>query len=196
MGQTHDAITQNLAERWCWQVARRDDTRVARRLYRQQVVDGVYRLEAGALLDACCHVLQAIGVMALLAQVHGAAMHREMVPVVQYRLLYGVKTLCGMKRINALPRLLCSDEALMPLVGFKAQQVRQGVCRRGAAKRQRARSPGPIGPDTLANTMVKGNVRELEPLCNGAIRAVAQAGVVGQRVTGMAAGADLETTER
>jgi hypothetical protein len=25
----------------CWEVARRDDARVARRLYRQQVVDGV-----------------------------------------------------------------------------------------------------------------------------------------------------------
>ncbi len=24
MGHTHDEITQNLAERWCWQVARRD----------------------------------------------------------------------------------------------------------------------------------------------------------------------------
>ena len=196
MGQTHDEITQNLAERWCWQVARRDDTRVTRRLYRQQVVAGVYRLEAGALLDAFCHVLQAIGVMALLEPVHGAAIHRELVPFVPYRLLYGVKTLGGMKRINALPRLLCRDEALMPLVGFKAQQVRPGVCRRGAAKRQRARSPGPIGPATLANKRVKCHVRALATLCNGASRAVAKAGVVGQRVTGMAAGADLETTER
>jgi hypothetical protein len=63
-------------------VARRDDTRVARRLDRQQVVAGVYRLAAGALRDDCCHVWQAIGAMALLEQVHGAAIHREMVPVV------------------------------------------------------------------------------------------------------------------
>jgi hypothetical protein len=41
MGQTPDEITQNLAERWCWEVARRDDARVARRLYRKQLVDGV-----------------------------------------------------------------------------------------------------------------------------------------------------------
>jgi hypothetical protein len=196
MGQTHDEITQNLAERLCWQVARRDDTRVARRLYRKQVVDGVYRLEAGALLDDFFHFLQAIGVMALLEQVHGAAIHREMVPFVQYLLLYGVKTLCGIKSINALPRLLFSDEALMQLVGFNAQQVRQGVCRRGTAKRQRARSPGPICPDTLANNMVKCNLRELETLFNGAIRAVAKAGVFGKRVTGIADGTDLETTER
>jgi hypothetical protein len=35
MQQTHNEITQNLAERWCWEVARRDDTRVARRLVPQ-----------------------------------------------------------------------------------------------------------------------------------------------------------------
>ena len=41
MRQPQDEITQNLAERMYWEVARRDDARVARRLYRQQVVDGV-----------------------------------------------------------------------------------------------------------------------------------------------------------
>ena len=41
MEQTREVITTNLAERLCWQVARRDDSRVARRLYRKQVVDGV-----------------------------------------------------------------------------------------------------------------------------------------------------------
>jgi hypothetical protein len=42
MEQTREAITTNLAERWCWQVARRDEVRVARRLDRKQRVDGVY----------------------------------------------------------------------------------------------------------------------------------------------------------
>ena len=32
MRQTHDEITQNLAERSCWEVARQDDARVTRRL--------------------------------------------------------------------------------------------------------------------------------------------------------------------
>jgi hypothetical protein len=80
MRQTHDEITQNLAERLCWEVARRDDSRVARRLYRKQAVDGVYRLDEGAVLDDCCHFLQRTGVMALLEQVHGVAIRREMVP--------------------------------------------------------------------------------------------------------------------
>jgi hypothetical protein len=32
MGQTHDEMTQNLAERLCWEAARRDDSCIARRL--------------------------------------------------------------------------------------------------------------------------------------------------------------------
>src|SRR5262245_12811565 len=115
MGQTHDEITQNLAERLCWEVARRDDFRLDRRLYRKQLVDGVYRLDEGALLDDFFHFLRAIGVMALLEEAHGAAIQRKMVPFVQYVMLYGVKTLFGMRSINALPRLLFSDEALMQL---------------------------------------------------------------------------------
>jgi hypothetical protein len=51
---------------------------------------------------------------------------------------------------NALPALLCSDAALMRLVGFKAQQARHGVCQRGTATRQGERAPGPMCPDTLA----------------------------------------------
>jgi len=50
---------------------------------RKQVVDGVYRLDEGAVLDDCFHFLQAIGVMPLLEEAHGAAIHREMVPFVQ-----------------------------------------------------------------------------------------------------------------
>jgi hypothetical protein len=196
MRQTQDEITQNLTERLCWEVARRDDSRVARRLYRKQEVDGVYRLDEGAVLDDFLHFLQALGVMALLEEVHGAAIQREMIPYVQYVLLYGLKTLFGIESMNALPPLLFSDEALMQLVGFNAQQVRQGVCQRGAAKRQGERTPGPISPETLANNIVKLNLRELERLFNGAIRALARAGVFGKQVTGLADGTALETTER
>jgi hypothetical protein len=196
MTQTREAITENLAERLCWEVARRDDARVARRLYRKQLVDGVYRLDEGALLDDFFHFLQALGVMTLLEEAHGAAIRRQMVPFVQYVLLYGVKTLFGMESLNALPHLLFSDEALMQLVGFNAHQVRHGICQRGATQRQGERLPGPICPDTLANNIVKGNLRDLETVFNGAIRALAQAGVFSQRVTGIADGTDLETTAR
>jgi hypothetical protein len=83
MQQTYDEITQNLAERLCWQVARRDEARIARRLDRKQVIDGVYRLDEGAVLDDFFHFLEPVGVTALLAEVHGAGIQRAMLPFVQ-----------------------------------------------------------------------------------------------------------------
>jgi len=48
MGQTREAITQDLVERLCWQATRRNDSHVAQQLYRKEAVDGVYRLDEGA----------------------------------------------------------------------------------------------------------------------------------------------------
>jgi hypothetical protein len=194
MEQTREAMAQTLAERVCWQVAGRDDSRVARRLYRKQVVDGVYQLDEGALLDDFCYCLQELGVGDWLGDVQGTAVRREMVPVVQYVLLYRRKTLLGIESMPALPALLFSDEALMRLVGFKAQQGRHGVCQRGAAPRQGPRPTGPICPDALADNIVKLNGRALEALFNSVIRALAKAGVLAAKVTGSVDAPDLETT--
>jgi hypothetical protein len=134
--------------------------------------------------------------MAWLTEVHGTAMPREMVPVVHDVLRDSLKTRFGMERMQAWPALWCSDEALMPLVGVNAPQVRPGLCQRGATKRQGERVPGPIGPDTLANHLVQVPVRDLEAVFHGAMRALARAGVFGATVTGMVEGTELETTER
>lgn len=196
MPPTRDEVTQNLAERLCWEVARRDDSRVARRLYHTQGVDGVYRLDEGAWLEEFFHVLQARGVMTWLEEVQGTSMPRVLVPFVHDRVLYGRKTLWGGQRMKALPTRWCSAEAVMRLVGFNAQQVREGICQRGRTKRQGKRSPGPICPDTLANNLVTWHWRDLEARVHGVIRAWATVGVVGKRVTAMADGPDVETPER
>jgi hypothetical protein len=143
MGHTRDERTQHVAARWWWEVARREDSRGARRLSRQLAVDGVYRLDEGAVLDDFCHCLPVLGVRPLREEAHGTASQREMVPCGPYVGLDGLKTWCGLERINAWPMLLCSVAAVMRLVGCKAQQVRQGSGQRGATKRQVERVPGP-----------------------------------------------------
>jgi hypothetical protein len=158
------------------------------------VVDGVYRLDEGALLDDFFQFWRELGVLDLMEGVQGKALQREMVPVVQYLLLYGLKTLFGIASMNALPALLFSDEALMQLVGFNAQQVRHGVCQRGAAKRQHPRIEGPICPDSLANNLVQLNLRDLSAWFNGTIRALAKVGIFGATATGIVDATDLETT--
>ena len=143
MRQTPEAVQQNLAERLCWQAAYRDDSRVARRLSHKQVADGVYQLDEGALLDDLFSFLQELGVGDWRGDIQGTAVQREMVPIVQDVLLYSLKTLLGIESMPALPALLFSDEALMRLVGFNAQQVRHGVCQRGPPS---ARGLAPRGP--------------------------------------------------
>src|SRR5215207_9796555 len=44
--------------------------------------------------------------------------------------------------------------------------------------------------------MVKWHVRDLEGVCNGAIRALAKAGAIGPKMTGIIDGIDRETTAR
>ena len=109
-------------------------------------------------------------------------------------MLYSLKTLFGVDSMNALPPLLFSDEALMRVVGFNAHQVRQGVCQQGAATRQGPRTTGPICPDTLAANVVQLNRRDLESLFNRVICALAKAGVLAAKMTGIVDATDLETT--
>ena len=123
MEQTREASTTNLAERWCGQVARRDEVRVARRLYRKPLVDGVYPVDAGAVLNEFVHVLREFGIADGLEDVRGQGSTGERVPRVPYVRLYGLKTLCGIERMHALPEWLGSDEASRRLVGFNAHQV-------------------------------------------------------------------------
>jgi len=103
MGQIPDEITQNLAERLCWEVVCRDDARGTRRLYRKPLGDGVYRLDEGALRDDFLNCLQASGVMELLEEAHAATIQRERVPFVPYVLLYGVKTPFGRRASMPCP---------------------------------------------------------------------------------------------
>jgi hypothetical protein len=175
-------------------VAQRDDVRVARRLYRKQVVDGVSPLDAGALLDEFVPFLEELEVRTWLQQARGKGVERELVPMVPDSLLYGLQTVFGIERMQALPELLLSDVARMPLVGFQAHQGRHGVCQRGAAKRQGPRTAGPICPEALANHLVKLDLRALAALFHGAIRALSKAGLFRAKVTGIVAGTDLETT--
>jgi hypothetical protein len=146
------------------------------------------------VLDDVFHLLEVVGMMAL--DFPGTARQREVVPFGQFILLDGLQPLFGLERIKASPALLYSDEAPRQLVECNAQQGRDSVYPRGVMKRLGDRPPGPVGPATLARHMVKGNVRELDAVCNRALHALAQAGVCGVQITGMADGTDLETTER
>ena len=78
-----------------------------------------------------------------LCDIQGQAVQNETVPIVQYVLLYSLKTLVRIERMHAL-------------------QVRYRVRWWGIAQHQGQWTIGPICRDTLADTIIKSNVRELE----------------------------------
>ena len=194
--QNKEAITTNLVERLDWRFARRDESRIARRLWKKQPVDAMYSLEEGAILDAFVHFLDEVGVLSRWQALQGEDIQREMVDFFQYVMLYGMKTLLGIEAMNALPDLLFSDEAAMRLAGFNAMQIRQGICQRSHEKRQGAKPPGPLCLDTLADNIVKLSLTAMEAFLNGVVQDLAKAGVFVRQVTGILDGTDLETTAR
>ena len=194
--QNKEVITTNLVERLDWRFARRDESRIARRLWKQQPVDAIYSLEEGAILDEFMHFLDEGGVLPRWQALQGEDIQREMVDFFQYVMLYGMKTLLGIEAMNALPDLLFSDEAAMRLAGFNAMQIRQGICQRRHEKRQGAKPPGPLCLDTLADNIVKLSLTAMEAFLNGVVQDLAKAGVFVRQVTGILDGTDLETTAR
>lgn len=195
MSKKRCEIEETLAERLCWQVAKRDDDRIARVVSKKNEVNGVYHLDQGAILDEFFHFLETTGVSKLLSELKGEGIKREMVDFTQYVMLYGLKTLFDIESLNALPELLFSDEAVMQLVGFNARQIKTGVCERGH-QRKGKRTSGPICPDTLGNNIVKINLEKLAAFMNEVIQALAKAKIFAKRVTGIIDSTDIETTDQ
>src|SRR5216684_598469 len=123
-------------ERLSWQLARRDDGRVAQAIYAGEELEEMHELSEAGLLDEFFVFLEEIGMMAVVEQLELPGVQRVLVPTVQFVLLYLLKVLFGGQSMNELPRVLFSHVALMELVGFNARQVEEGLTKRGDAQRK------------------------------------------------------------
>jgi hypothetical protein len=175
--QTAAEVRANLAEQLDWQFAERDDQAVAQALVSGTGVDAVHTLDEAGLLDGFFVFLQETKVMEHWHSFQVAAMQRVFLPAIGFVLLYGVRVLLGIESTNALPQLLLSNVAVMSLIGFTAHQVSHGLTRRGAAARSEASDYALMDPQTLAETISKASVSELERLFNGTIHCLAAFGV-------------------
>src|SRR3989442_6108953 len=107
-------------ERLSWQLAWRDDERVAQALYAGEEMEEIHELSEAGLLDEFFVFVEEIGMMAVLEQMELPGVQRVLVPTVQFVLLYLLKVLFGGQSMNELQGLLFSNLALMQLVGFNA----------------------------------------------------------------------------
>jgi len=159
-------------ERLSWQLARRDDKRVAQALYAGEELEEMHELSEAGLLDEFFVFLEEIGMMGVLEQLDLPGVQRVLVPTVQFVLLYVLKVLSGGQSMNELPRVLFSQVALMELVGFNARQVEEGLTKRGDAQRTTKKKQGPLSAQSLADNISKLSREQMERLFNQMVQCV------------------------
>jgi Transposase DDE domain len=180
-------------ERLSWQLAYRDDTRVAQALYDGEEIEEMHELSEAGLLDEFFAFLEEVGMMALLERMELPAVQRVLIPTVQFVLLYLLKVLFGHESMNELPRVLFSNLALMELVGFNARQVEEGLTKRGEARRKNRKKQGPLSPQCLADNICKLSQEQMEELMNQMVRLLVAWGLLdGERLAALD-GSKLET---
>ena len=163
-------------ERLNWQVAWRDEGKVAQALYAGESIDEMHHLSDAGLLDEFFVFLKELGMLEAFAQVSLTGVKRTLIPTVQFVLLYFLKVLLGGESMNELPRVLISSLALMELVGFNAHQCENGLTKRGDASRTTKKKQGPITAQCLADNICKINQEEMERLFNTMVQLLARRG--------------------
>src|SRR5713101_7694480 len=173
----------SVLERLSWQLARRDDKRVAQALYAGEELEEMHELSEAGLLDEFFVFLEEIGLMAVVEQLDLPGVQRVLVPTVQLVLLYLLKVLYGGQSMNELPRVLFSNVALMELVGFNARQVEMGLTKRGDGQRKSKKKQGPLSPQCLADNISKLSREQMERLFNQMVQCVVGWGLLdGERI--------------
>ena len=102
-GQSEPSAIQ---ERLNWQLAWRDDARVAQALYAGEEIEEMHELSEAGLLDEFFVFVEEVGMMAVLEQLELPGVQRVLVPTVQFILLDLLKVLFGGRSMNELPRWL------------------------------------------------------------------------------------------
>lgn len=182
-------------ERLAWQLAYRDDKRVAQALYGGEEIEEMHELSEAGLLDEFFAFLKEVGMMAVLEEMNLPGVRRVLIPTIQFVLLYMLKVLFGHDSMNKLPRVLFSNMALMELVGFNARQVDEGLTKRGEASRKNRKKQGPLSPQCLADNISKLSQEQMESLMNQMVQLLVAWGLLdGERLVALD-GSKLPTPE-
>src|SRR4030042_1078619 len=158
----------------------------------------VYTLDEATLFDFFFHYLREIDVFPLIEDLDPQAQKRENLPFLQFVLIYLMKVIGSIPKMEPVWELLLTDELLMGLCGFNAYQVKNGSCERGTKLRKRPLPEvrGALCVDTLANQIVKISPRRLENFFNHCIQRLAHARVFPKYIHAACDTTFYETTDQ
>jgi hypothetical protein len=193
--QTATEISQNLAIQLDWQTAERDDKAVAQLLYAGEKADEIHTLDEAGLLDGFFAFLSESEVMSVWKAYEISGLQRIFLPTILFLLLYGMRILFGINSMNALPSLLFSNIPVMLVIGFNARLITSGKSRRGEKVRKADSKFALMDPQTVAETVCKSSLQELEKLFNQTIHALAKYGIFMAEMMVALDGTRIITTE-
>lgn len=140
-------------------------------------------------LDKFLIFIKTIGFLECL-DIAGEGYVRRMITIAKLLLTYQVKILMGISSMNQVPGALFNDVGLLMLLGYTAEQVENGHCRRGKGKNNR-----PMNKNTLADALGRFSPEELEGILNGGVKLLAKQGFI-KDTTFLMDATDLPTTEK
>ena len=167
--QSEAAQEDNLS-RIRWHCLTRNQKEVAKK-----VIGGDYRFVKVAgwgFLDKFIIFLKEAGFLTAL-DVDGQGYERKLITIAKLLLTYEVKVLLGISSMNQVPQLLFGDVGLMMLIGFTAEQIKNGHCKRGKGKANK-----PMHKDTLADALDRYKPAEMENVLNAGIKILAERGFI------------------
>jgi hypothetical protein len=195
---TREQMQNTLIERLFWHTAERDDSKVAHHLFCRKEMDTVYTLDEATLFDFFFHYLREIDVFPLLEDLDPQIREREHIPFLQFVLIYLMRVIGSIPKMEPVWELLLTDELLMGLCGFNAYQVKGGSCERGTKLRKTPMPEvrGAMCVDTLAKQIVQITPRRLEHFFNSCIQRLAKGRVFPKYIHGACDTTLYETTDQ
>ena len=195
---TREQMQNNLIQRLFWHTSERDESKVADYLFCRKEMDTVYTLDEATLFDFFFHYLREIEVFPLIEELDPETQKRENIPFLQFILVYLMKVIGSIPKMEPVWELLLTDELLMGLCGFNAYQVKNGSCERGTKLRKTPMPEvrGALCVDTLANQIVKITPRRLENFFNTCIQRLVRARVFPKYIHGACDTTLYETTDQ
>jgi hypothetical protein len=195
---TREQMQNTLMERLFWHTAERDDSKVAHHLFCRKEMDTVYTLDEATLFDFFFHYLREIEVFPLLENLDPQTQERQNIPFLQLVLIFLMKVIGSIPKMEPVWELLLTDELLMSFCGFNAYQVKNGSCERGTKLRKTPipEVRGAICVDTLANQITEITPRRIEHFFNRCIEQLAQAHVFPKYIHAACDTTLYETTDQ
>ena len=165
-----EAKQEDKLSRIRWHCLTRNQKEVAKK-----VIGGDYRflkVAGWGFLDKFIIFLQEVGFLKTL-DIDGKGYSRKLITIAKLLLTYEVKVLLGIKSLNQVPQMLFGDIGLMMMIGFTAEQIKNGHCKRGKGKANK-----PMHKDTLGDALDRYRAAEMEKILNDGVKILSKKGFI------------------